>query len=141
MVLTIQIIKTWVYDSNDDDSNDDDSNDDDSNDDDSNDDDSDDDDSDDDDSNDDDSDDSDDSNGDDDDSDSDYSESDDKSYDRYTFYLANSYRDQGNYQEAIKFYKKRIELGGWVEEIWFSHYSIGKCFQKMGQPSDPYFTG
>ena len=59
--------------------------------------------------------------------------------DRYTFYLANSYRDQGNYQEAIKFYKKRIELGGWVEEIWFSHYSIGKCFQKMGQPSESIF--
>lgn len=59
--------------------------------------------------------------------------------DRYTFYLANSYRDQGNYEQAIKFYKKRIEIGGWVEEVWYSHYSIGKCYQKMGQISQSIF--
>jgi glycosyltransferase involved in cell wall biosynthesis len=53
--------------------------------------------------------------------------------DRYTFYLANSYRDQGNYEEAIKFYKKRVEIGGWIEEVWFSHYAIGKCYQNMGK--------
>ena len=52
--------------------------------------------------------------------------------DRYTFYLANSYRDKGDNKKAIELYKRRIELGGWVEEIWHSHYSIGKCLKQMG---------
>ena len=52
--------------------------------------------------------------------------------DRYTFYLANSYRDKGENEKAIELYKQRIELGGWVEEVWYSHYCIGKCFKQMG---------
>jgi len=52
--------------------------------------------------------------------------------DRYTFYLANSYRDAGMSKEAIERYQERIKIGGWHEEIWHSHYSIGKCYEKMG---------
>jgi len=52
--------------------------------------------------------------------------------DRYTFYLANSYRDHGDHDKAIEYYKKRIEIGGWYEEIWYSHYSIGKCYKAKG---------
>jgi tetratricopeptide (TPR) repeat protein len=52
--------------------------------------------------------------------------------DRYTFYLANSYRDGGMFKEAIERYEERIKLGGWIEEVWHSHYSIGKCYQSMG---------
>ena len=52
--------------------------------------------------------------------------------DRYTFYLANSYRDAGQYENAIDTYKKRIEIGGWVEEVWHSYFSIGKCYKYMG---------
>lgn len=51
--------------------------------------------------------------------------------DRYTFYLANSLRDAGRTDEAIEMFKKRVQIGGWVEEIWHSLYSIGKCYQKM----------
>jgi tetratricopeptide (TPR) repeat protein len=51
--------------------------------------------------------------------------------DRYTFYLANSYRDAGQPENAIQTYKKRIEIGGWIEEVWYSYYSIGKCYQSM----------
>ena len=51
--------------------------------------------------------------------------------DRYTFYLANSYRDHGDYREAIETYRKRIEIGGWFEEVWHSHYSIGKCYKHL----------
>jgi glycosyltransferase involved in cell wall biosynthesis len=36
--------------------------------------------------------------------------------DRYMFYLAQSYRDAGMYPESIEWYKKRFEVGGWVEE-------------------------
>lgn len=52
--------------------------------------------------------------------------------DRYTFYLANSYRDYGNHDAAIQYYKKRIEIGGWYEEVWHSYYSIGKCYRTKG---------
>ena len=52
--------------------------------------------------------------------------------DRYTFYLANSYRDAGMYKEAIQRYEERIKLGGWHEEVWHSYYSIGKCYQSLG---------
>jgi tetratricopeptide (TPR) repeat protein len=53
--------------------------------------------------------------------------------DRYYFYLANSYHDSGNFQQAIANYKKRIELGGWIQEVWYSHYRIGLCYKKMNQ--------
>jgi tetratricopeptide (TPR) repeat protein len=52
--------------------------------------------------------------------------------DRYTFYLANSYRDSGQHQNAIDTYKKRIEIGGWFDEVWHSYYSIGKCYKNLG---------
>lgn len=51
--------------------------------------------------------------------------------DRYTFYLANSYRDMDDYETAIETYRKRIDLGGWNEEIWYCYYSIGKCYVKL----------
>jgi tetratricopeptide (TPR) repeat protein len=47
---------------------------------------------------------------------------------RYTFYLANSYRDSGQRDLAIETYKKRATLGGWFEEVWQSHYNIGNCY-------------
>lgn len=37
---------------------------------------------------------------------------------RYFFYLAQSYRDNGQPAEAAKWYKKRVEAGGWDEEVW-----------------------
>jgi len=55
---------------------------------------------------------------------------------RYYFYLANSYHDSGRFAEAINVYKKRIELGGWIEEVWYSHYRIGLCFKNMGKMED-----
>lgn len=53
--------------------------------------------------------------------------------DRYTFYLANSYCDSGNYEKAIENYEKRVKLGGWVEEIWFSYYKIGSCYATLNK--------
>lgn len=54
--------------------------------------------------------------------------------DRYTFYLANSYKDSGQHEAAIEYYKKRVEIGGWIEEVWYSHYNIGKCWKSLNQP-------
>lgn len=50
---------------------------------------------------------------------------------RSHFYLAQSYKDSGQIQKAIEHYKKRIELGGWFEEVWYSHYQIAKCYETL----------
>uniref|UniRef100_A0A6C0KJX4 Glycosyltransferase 2-like domain-containing protein n=1 Tax=viral metagenome TaxID=1070528 RepID=A0A6C0KJX4_9ZZZZ len=52
--------------------------------------------------------------------------------DRYTFYLANTYHDAGKYELAIETYKRRVQLGGWHEEVWYSHYRIGIAYARMG---------
>jgi len=51
---------------------------------------------------------------------------------RYMFYLANSYRDTQQHVLAVATYQKRIDLGGWVEEIWQSHHSAAKCYKTLG---------
>lgn len=53
---------------------------------------------------------------------------------RYTFYLAQTLRENGNYKESIEYYQKRINLGGWEEEIYTSLYQIGRCYEHMKQP-------
>ena len=45
---------------------------------------------------------------------------------RYVFYLAQTYRDLEDFDNAIIWYKKRIEMSGWHEEIWYSTFMIGK---------------
>ena len=52
--------------------------------------------------------------------------------DRYHFYLANTYHDTKEYEKAIKYYTKRIEMGGWYEELWYSYFRIGLCHMKLG---------
>ena len=60
--------------------------------------------------------------------------------DRYTYYLANSYRDNGDLELAIETYQKRITLGGWVEEVWQSNYAMGCCYQKLDNMPCAIFT-
>jgi len=45
---------------------------------------------------------------------------------RNVFYLAQSYRDAGRPDDAVKWYKKRYELGGWPEEVCVSALNISK---------------
>lgn len=45
---------------------------------------------------------------------------------RYTFYLAQSYRDSGNLEKAIENYKLRASQGFWREEEFVSLYNIAK---------------
>lgn len=47
---------------------------------------------------------------------------------RYMFYLAQTYNGLGRLKECIEMYKKRIAIGGWEEELWYSHYMIGKSW-------------
>jgi tetratricopeptide (TPR) repeat protein len=60
--------------------------------------------------------------------------------DRYHFYLANSYFDLNKFQESIDIYKKRIEFGGWKEEVWFSYYKIGLAYMNIGEMDKAIYT-
>jgi tetratricopeptide (TPR) repeat protein len=51
---------------------------------------------------------------------------------RYTFYLAQTYSCLNMLKESIDYYKKRIEQGGWNEEVWYSYYTIGDLYKRMG---------
>lgn len=51
---------------------------------------------------------------------------------RYTFYLAQSYRDAGQVDRAIDCYRARIALGGWYEEVFYSYLSIARLLQGRG---------
>jgi len=49
---------------------------------------------------------------------------------RYMFYLANSYKNTKDFDNAIKWYKKRIDAGGWIEEVTCSYEYMGGCYQQ-----------
>jgi glycosyltransferase involved in cell wall biosynthesis len=51
---------------------------------------------------------------------------------RAVFYLAQSYRDAGNLQQAIEWYEKRASMGGWPEEVWFSLYQVARLQHRLG---------
>lgn len=61
---------------------------------------------------------------------------DDPTNSRYAFYLANSYYSVGDYHMAIKYYKKTIDLNSWIQEIWYSYYRIGLCYEHLNRMSD-----
>ena len=58
---------------------------------------------------------------------------------RTYFYLANSYYDIKNYDEAINYYKKRIELKGWEQEVWYSYFRIGLSYMNLNNFSSALF--
>ena len=56
--------------------------------------------------------------------------------DRAHYYMGQTLKDLGRFQEAIVLFTKRIELGGWIEEAWYAHYQIAKCYDHMGKPQE-----
>ena len=52
---------------------------------------------------------------------------------RYYFYLANSYYDHGDTDLAIDYYKKRISMNGWEQEVWYSYYRVGLCYKRKNE--------
>ena len=59
---------------------------------------------------------------------------------RYYFYLANSYFNTGRHGESIPYYKKRIDIGGWVEEVFYSYLNLGHAYMKTGQDGEAIMT-
>lgn len=51
---------------------------------------------------------------------------------RYFYYLAQSYRDAGETDEAMKWYKKRVDAGGWIEEQWSAQVNLAHCYKDKG---------
>lgn len=50
---------------------------------------------------------------------------------RYLFYTAQSFRDCQQYENSIEYYQKRIDAGGWDEEIFYSWWQIGTMKQAL----------
>ena len=53
---------------------------------------------------------------------------------RSMFYCAQSYFDYGDHNNAIKWYRKRIEIGRWHEEVFYSYYRIGMAMEHLNYP-------
>ena len=51
---------------------------------------------------------------------------------RYVFYLAQSYRDAGDLDLAVRHYRRRVEMGGWIEEVWYSELQIADAMARQG---------
>lgn len=44
---------------------------------------------------------------------------------RTVFYMAQTLREMGDFEEAIDYYRRRLELGGWDEELYYAHWQLG----------------
>lgn len=55
---------------------------------------------------------------------------------RYVFYMAQSYRDAGMNERSIEAYQRRVDLGGWHEEVYISKYWIARQKQVLGKPDE-----
>lgn len=55
---------------------------------------------------------------------------------RSTFYLAQTYYYKGDSVQSIYYYKKRLEQGGWQQELYMSAYRIGEGYKKLGKHTE-----
>ena len=51
---------------------------------------------------------------------------------RYVFYLAQSYRDFARLGDARTTYERRVGMGGWEEEVWYSLLQIAVMSERLG---------
>ncbi len=58
---------------------------------------------------------------------------------RSLFYLAQSYRDAKKPEESIKWYKKRLEVKGWIQEKYISCYNIGNLLRQLGKTEEAFY--
>ena len=52
---------------------------------------------------------------------------------RYYFYLAQSHYGIKEYDKALNYYLKRVEMKGWGEEVYYSIYKAGLCQLNMNK--------
>jgi len=53
---------------------------------------------------------------------------------RYLFYLAQTYRDLGRHEQAIEWYTRRANAGGWDEEVFYSLYMVARLQHLLELP-------
>jgi glycosyltransferase involved in cell wall biosynthesis len=53
---------------------------------------------------------------------------------RYAFYCANSWKDCGNCEKAIFWYRRTLELDGWSQEKYIACLRIYEMYAKLGTP-------
>jgi glycosyltransferase involved in cell wall biosynthesis len=51
---------------------------------------------------------------------------------RTVFYLAQSYRDAGEFARSRELYLERAGMGGWDEEVWFSRCQAAMLAERLG---------
>jgi glycosyltransferase involved in cell wall biosynthesis len=50
---------------------------------------------------------------------------------RYMFYYAQTLKNLQRYKEAITWFENHIAHSNWQEEIWYSKYMIGECYEAL----------
>ena len=55
---------------------------------------------------------------------------------RYMFYLAQSWRDAGEPEKALKAYQRRTEQTGWDEEDWYAKYQVARLMEATSKPEN-----
>jgi len=53
---------------------------------------------------------------------------------RSTFYLAQTYKEMGRLDAALRLYSLRAGLSGWEEETWWAMYEAALLKERMGMP-------
>lgn len=54
----------------------------------------------------------------------------DPTHTRNVFYLAQSYRDAGELAPALNWYERRVQMGGWDEEVWYAMFQIAGLHER-----------
>lgn len=50
---------------------------------------------------------------------------------RYLFYLAQSHASAGHFQQALEHYQKRVDKGGWPEEVFWSLLQMARLQERL----------
>lgn len=53
---------------------------------------------------------------------------------RYQFYLGQSYFDSQQWEKSIEAYMKRAQMGGWIEEVFYSLLRVGVAKAMLNKP-------
>jgi tetratricopeptide (TPR) repeat protein len=59
---------------------------------------------------------------------------------RTVFYLAQSYRDAGVLEEALKYFRQRVTMGGFPEEVYVAQLWAARIRSKLGAPKEEIWT-
>lgn len=50
---------------------------------------------------------------------------------RTIFYLAQSYAAAGDFDAALQYFERRVELGGWPEEVWYARFQTAEIKHQL----------